>query len=132
MGGHGGRWPVEALDLDQAGLGDAALTQLRSADVERERVGIAVLLERPVGSDIRRVEPGARREPHYATADAVAQPCRGQAGAAIVEHAQKIAVGDAAGCRIVVVDRDRQPAASPTAIFCACSTIAAPAWPRHG
>src|SRR5258707_25595 len=49
MGRHGRRRSVETLDLDQAGLRDAALAELRRADVERERVGIAVLLQRPVG-----------------------------------------------------------------------------------
>src|SRR5262249_58712702 len=59
MRGHRGRRAVVALDFDQAGLGDAALAELRGADVERQRVGVAMLLEWPVGAGVFRIEPGA-------------------------------------------------------------------------
>src|SRR6266496_1218436 len=54
--GHGWCWAFQALDLDQAGLGDATLAQLAGADIEGERIGIAVLLQRPVGARVGRVE----------------------------------------------------------------------------
>src|SRR6476620_1609019 len=96
MGGHGRSRAVVALDLDQAGLGAAALAQLAGADIEGERVGIAVLLQRPVGARVSRIEPGAGAEPDHARADAVAQARRGEAGAAVVEDAHQVALGEAA------------------------------------
>src|SRR5471032_1785433 len=61
VGGHGRGRPIEALDLDQTGLGDAALAQFRRSNIEGKRVGIAVLLQGPVGAGIGRIEPGAGR-----------------------------------------------------------------------
>ena len=54
-----------------------------------------------------RVEPGAGAEPYDAAADAVAQARGGEAGAAVVENAHQVALGDAAGCRVVGMQRDR-------------------------
>src|SRR5947209_20310067 len=59
MGGHRGGWTVVALDLDQAGLRAAALAQLAGTDIKRERVGIAVLFQRPVLARVSRIKPCA-------------------------------------------------------------------------
>src|SRR5262249_5852589 len=107
MGSHDGRRTVEPFDLDQAGLGDAALAELGRPDVKGQRIRIAMLLQRLVGAGLGRIEPRAGGEPNHAATDAIAQPRGGKTGAAIVEHAQEVAVGDAAGGRIVRMDGDR-------------------------
>ena len=62
MRGHRRRRAVMAFDLDQAGLGAAALAQLAGADIEGEGVGIAVLFQRPIGALVGRIEPVHNRK----------------------------------------------------------------------
>ena len=59
-------------------------------------LGLPCFSKRRVRAGIGRIEPRAGGEAHDAAADAVADACGGEAGAAIVEHAQQVAVGDAA------------------------------------
>src|SRR5262245_66174691 len=107
MRGHRGRRAVVALDLDQAGLGAAALAQFAGADIESERVWIAVLFQWPVGARGGGIEPSAGAEPDHTAADAFAQARGSEADAAVVEGAHQIAFGDAAGGCVLGMQRNR-------------------------
>src|SRR5262245_12393187 len=97
------RWQiaVEALHFHGSELSCASLRQGRGADVACKDVGITMHAQGLVLLGIRRVIPGTSRKLDHAPPDAVRDAYAGEAGAACVEDADDVPIGDTSGFSIV-------------------------------
>ncbi|GCC45367.1 hypothetical protein chiPu_0029458, partial [Chiloscyllium punctatum] len=121
---------VEALDLNRRQLPGAALREGGRADIARQHVGIAVNAERRLVLGVHRIVPGAGRQLHHAGGDAVGDMHRGKAGAARVEDADDVAVGDPAR-RSVARIHARDLAAAMLGLNRMAAEIELAVQPRH-
>src|ERR1700743_2887675 len=87
---------IEALDLNRRELACASLCKGRRADIACEHIRIAVHTKRHLFLRIHGIVPGPGRQLNDARRDTVSDMDRGKEGAALVEDADDVAIGDAA------------------------------------
>jgi hypothetical protein len=95
------------FDFDQSGLRTRTLRQLRSSFVERQHIGIAMLVQAARCSRLLRVVPCAGRNLHHARSQVVADHCSSENGAPFVVHSHHVAVANAAAGGVGLTDSDR-------------------------
>lgn len=88
-------------------MGARPLPQARGAAIGRQHVRVAVLVERAGSAGIERVEPGAGRELDHAGTQRIRHAQAGEAGAAVVEDPDDVAISQAPAGRVLRVHAHR-------------------------
>jgi hypothetical protein len=104
-----------ALHVDQAAVGAGALGERGCAHIPREHVWIAMHVETAGLGRIHRIIPGAGREHDDAWPDPVRDHGARKHRAAVVEHADDVAIGNASGLGIAQIDADQGQQVEPRA-----------------